>query len=74
MLAAMIEALAEASAQRIPLLRARGVPILRRVVSTGGVDGGLAKVLHRDWPGRWRFEAIQEATLRGLSQLTSRAS
>lgn len=69
-LAALINALAKASAERLPLLRSRGVPLKRDVVITGGVQNGLGKVLHRDWPGQWTFRAEAEATLRGLGTLT----
>jgi len=69
MLGAMIEALAAASAARIPLLQAGGLKILRTVLVSGGVQGGLNKVLHRDWPGQWVFRTEIEATLRGLGTM-----
>jgi xylulokinase len=72
MLGAIIESLASASAARIPLLRATGTPMRRDVILSGGLQGGLADVLHRDWPGRWRFQQEDEATLRGLARLTPR--
>jgi hypothetical protein len=65
-----VDALARASADRLPLLRSRGVPLRRDVVLSGGVSNGLDKVLHRDWPGKWRFRVEEEATLRGLGMLT----
>jgi xylulokinase len=68
-LRALVDALAKASADRLPLLRTRGVPLRRDVVLSGGVSDGLDKVLHRDWPGRWKFHAEEEATLRGLGTL-----
>jgi xylulokinase len=69
MLAAIVESLAEASAARFALLRQHGVPIRRDVVVSGGVQNGLDKILHRDWPGRWTFRVEEEASLRGLSLL-----
>jgi xylulokinase len=70
-LRALVDALAKASADRLPLLRTRGVPLRRDVVLSGGVSDGLDKVLHRDWPGRWRFHIEEEATLRGLGTLVT---
>ena len=72
MLGAVIESLAAASAARLPLLRQGGAPIRRKVMMSGGTAGGLAKLLHRDWPGKWSFHAEEEATLRGLGTLTPR--
>ena len=69
MLAAVIEALAEASAARLELFRQLGVPMRRRVVVTGGAKGGLADLFHRDWKGKWTFVVEEEATLRGLAAL-----
>jgi len=68
-LRALVNALAQASADRLPLLRSRVAPLRRDVVLSGGVSDGLDKVLHRDWPGRWRFRVEEEATLRGLGML-----
>jgi sugar (pentulose or hexulose) kinase len=70
-LRALVDALATASADRLPLLKTRGVPLRREVVLSGGVSDGLDKVLHRDWPGRWKFRVEEEATLRGLGTLIS---
>ncbi|HSV15860.1 MAG TPA: FGGY-family carbohydrate kinase, partial [Tepidisphaeraceae bacterium] len=69
MLGAMIESLAAASAERIPLLAATGTKMRRNVILSGGLQGGLADVLHRDWPGRWTFQQEDEATLRGLAKI-----
>jgi xylulokinase len=69
MLGAMIESLAAASAERIPLLAATGTKMRRNVILSGGLQGGLADVLHRDWPGRWTFRQEDEATLRGLAKI-----
>ena len=72
MLAAVAEALAEASAARLKLFAELRVPMLRRVMLTGGAQGGLADLLHRDWPGKWTFYVEKEATLRGLCRLEPR--
>jgi xylulokinase len=69
MLSAVIESLAAASAARLPLLREQAPRARRDVMMSGGAAGGLARLLHRDWPGKWRFNGEQEATLRGLSRL-----
>ena len=69
LLTAIIESLAAASAARLPLLKKTGTKIRRNVLLSGGVTGGLAGVLHRDWPGRWIFKEQDEATLRGLAKL-----
>jgi len=68
LLSAMIEALIEASARRLALLGATGTPIRRDVVVSGGADR-LDRLMTRDWPGRWRFRAVTDATLRGLGTL-----
>jgi len=68
MLAAVIEALAEASAARLPLLKQDGVKMLHTVAISGG-GAGLSHILHRDWPGRWRFKATREASLCGLASI-----
>lgn len=70
-LEALLDALAQASAQRLELLRATGVKIGRRVFVTGGA-GALGGVFHRDWPGKWSFHGEGEATLRGLWSLRPR--
>lgn len=72
MLAAVIEALTQASAARLPLLEATGTKILRTVAISGGADR-LDQLLHRDWPGRWQWRSVKEATMRGLGTLTPRA-
>jgi sugar (pentulose or hexulose) kinase len=73
MLAAVIEALARVSAERLPLLESRGVKLLRDVTVCGGVSKGLADVLQRDWPGRWRFRQEPDATVRGLGTMVPKA-
>lgn len=75
MLAAIIDALARASAARVELLRKTNstVRIDRHVIVSGGVQGGLHNVLHRDWPGKWTYRAKAEATLRGLAVLAEGA-
>jgi xylulokinase len=69
MLSAVIESLASASAARLPLLRQQAPRARRDVVMSGGTAGGLARLLHRDWPGEWRFKTEEEATVRGLARL-----
>lgn len=73
LLAAMLHALARASAERIELLRSGGTSIRRRVLISGGGGGALARLMHRDWPGRWSFWTEDEATMRGLAVLAERA-
>lgn len=73
-LAATIEALARASAARLPLLALGGRRMLRSVVISGGVGQNLGRILHRDWPGRWEFKPETEATLRGLGTLIPRTT
>lgn len=70
MLAAVIEALAQASAARLDLFAQLGVRLRRQVLVTGGAKGGLADLFHRDWKGHWSFRQEPEATLRGLATLT----
>jgi xylulokinase len=71
-LSAVIESLAQASAARLPILRQGGVRIRRTVMASGGMDGALERVLHRDWTGRWVFRPEKEATLRGLGKIVPR--
>ena len=70
MLAAIIESLARASAQRLDLMKqVNGVRIRNQVILSGGARASLGKVLRRDWPSRFKFEEQDEATLRGLAVL-----
>ena len=69
MLSALIETLAATSAARLPLLKETGVKMHHKVMVSGGVQHGLDKILHRDWPGEWKFKAEMEASLRGLTKL-----
>lgn len=72
MLAAVLEALARASAARLELLKqANKIPLRHEVVVTGGA-GELTSLFHRDWPGKWSFRSEKEATLRGLACLEPR--
>lgn len=70
-LAALLDNLAASSAARLELLKQNnGVTFRRDVVIAGGVGRRLSKILHRDWPGQWRFIVPpDEATLRGLGTL-----
>lgn len=71
LLSAIIEALTRASADRLPLLKATGTPLLETVAVSGGSDR-LDKLMHRDWPGRWKYRAVEDATMRGLGVLVPR--
>ncbi|MGA2583435.1 MAG: FGGY family carbohydrate kinase [Tepidisphaeraceae bacterium] len=70
MLAAVVDALARASAVRVELLKSLSAKIDRNVMTSGGSARRLNRILHRDWPGHWQFHFRDEATLRGLSRLT----
>ena len=69
LLSAVIEGLTRASAERLPLLAASGTKLLSTVAVSGGSDR-LDQLMHRDWPGRWTFRAVTEATMSGLAKLT----
>ena len=71
MLSAILESLTQASAARLPLLAGTGTTMLRTVAISGGADR-LDALLHRDWPGRWSYRQVVNATLRGLGTLTPR--
>jgi xylulokinase len=71
MLSAVVESLVAASAARLPLLAASGTKLLRTVAVSGGADR-LDAILRRDWPGRWTFRPVTDATMRGLATLTAR--
>jgi len=68
-LSAIIEGLIKASAERFPLLQSTGTPMLPSVVVSGGADR-LDNLMHRDWPGQWKFRAVTDATMRGLALMT----
>jgi xylulokinase len=69
LLSAIIEGLVKASASRLPLLQATGTRPLPTVSVSGGTDR-LDKIFHRDWPGKWKFRAVTDATMRGLATLS----
>jgi xylulokinase len=69
LLSAVVDAIAVASAQRLPLLRGTGTKISPNVLLSGGLAVSLAQVLHRDWPGKWKFKTVDQATLLGLGKL-----
>ena len=71
MLSAIIEGLIRASGERLPLLESLGTSLLPTVMVSGGSDR-LDKILHRDWPGRWTYRAVTDATMRGLGSITPR--
>jgi sugar (pentulose or hexulose) kinase len=72
LLSAMVESIAVGSAARLPLLKATGTPMHHDVLLSGGLTHSLSSVLHRDWKGRWKFGAVDEATLRGLGKIVPR--
>ena len=74
MLAAALNALARASAARLPLLAACGIRHRRSVLVSGAAGGAISEVLHRHWKGRWTFTIEKEATLRGLAKLAAAAA
>jgi hypothetical protein len=39
------------------------------VAVSGGSDR-LDELMHRDWPGRWKYRAVTDATMRGLGLMT----
>ncbi len=65
MLAAVVDALAKASAARLPLL-AKATPLAKTVILTGGV---ASATFHRDWPKSYRFQRREGLTLLGLATL-----
>jgi len=71
MLSAVVEGLIRASAERLPLLAATGTRLRRTVAVSGGSDR-LDRLMHRDWPGQWKYRAVTDATMRGLGTLTPR--
>jgi xylulokinase len=72
MLRAVVTSLAAASAERIDLLRKTHRHLSRQVLLSGGTQGALERILHRDWPGTWKWRVEPEATLRGLAMLAER--
>jgi len=71
-LSAIVEGLIRASAERLPLLAKTGTPLLPTVAVSGGSDR-LDELMHRDWPGKWRYRPVTDATMRGLGVLVPRA-
>jgi xylulokinase len=69
MLRAIVDSLARASADRLPILREAAGTIRRSVVVSGGAEDRLDRIMHREWAGRWTFRSITEASLRGLAKL-----
>jgi xylulokinase len=67
MLMAVVDALAKASAERLNHLQSHGIEISHSVVTSGGTAKALHDILYRDWKGKWTFQLVQEASLRGLS-------
>lgn len=71
LLSAIIEGLVQASAERIPLLQSTGTKPLPQVMVSGGSDR-LDKIFHRDWPGKWTYRSVTDATMRGLATMQPR--
>jgi xylulokinase len=69
MLAAILESLIAASAQRLTLLQKQKVPLNNTVATSLSARSGLERLLCRDWPGQWRFRTLRQSTLRGLGKL-----
>lgn len=70
LLAAVVVALAEASAERWPVLsKACGGRLRRTVLRTGGTGKVLASILNARWPRGLRVLDVDEAALRGLGVL-----
>ena len=69
MLAGIVESLSRVSAERIKILQSNGTKMSHEVMISGGGGDDLAKIMHRDWPGKWKFWTEEEATLRGLALL-----
>lgn len=76
LLEALCDSLARASQQRLDTLRAAGVRLKPTVVTSGGKQKALAKIMHHYWHevGRFRFVEQDEPTLRGLWTLAQMAS
>jgi xylulokinase len=73
LLAAAVDALARASAERWDVLRSLGVRPSGPILLSGGLSGTFRRVLHRDWPAGLRFRQMHEATLRGVAMLSDRS-
>lgn len=71
LLSAIIESLIQASAERLPLLEGTGTKLLENVAVSGGSDH-LDELMRRDWPGRWTFRSVTDATMLGLGRMTPR--
>jgi xylulokinase len=69
MLLAIARSLAKASADRLPLLEKLYGRLKPHITLTGGADKALHHLLHHDWPDRFQFHRISDATMRGLGKL-----
>jgi xylulokinase len=67
LLAAMVQSLRTASVARLELLH-EAEPHFLPTVYFSGRQRGLADAMHRDWPRRWKYRHVEEASLRGLGQ------
>ncbi|MCC6422224.1 MAG: hypothetical protein IT447_01995 [Phycisphaerales bacterium] len=71
MLLAIARSLAKASADRLLLFEKLYGKLNPHVTLTGGADKALHNILHKNWPKRFQFHRVSEATLRGLGKLIS---
>jgi sugar (pentulose or hexulose) kinase len=69
-LAAVVDAIAKQSAERLPLLR-KVTKLAKNVTVTGG--GAESDVFHRDWGRGWRFVRKENLTVLGLAKLAAMA-
>jgi len=68
-LSALLDSLARTSADRVHLIQTHCKQIDHNCLVTGGLAKNLSHLLHRDWPGKWKFRYVEEATLLGLGVL-----
>ncbi|HMD55818.1 MAG TPA: FGGY family carbohydrate kinase [Phycisphaerae bacterium] len=71
MLSAVIEALAQSSRERF--MRLQRIHAIRKEIFTMGGQVSLANMMHRHWPGKWRFTAIENEAISGLVKLANAA-
>jgi xylulokinase len=71
MLRAVIDALAQSS--RVRFIRLQQIHAIRKEIFTMGGQVSLAQIMHRQWPGNWRFKAIENEAIAGLVRLAATA-
>jgi len=69
MLHAVIEALVQSSRERF--MRLEQVHAVRKEIFTMGGQVLLADIMHRHWPGKWSFTAIENEAVSGLARLAN---